>query len=462
MIHLRPYQRDIIDQARGLMARGTRNILVQAPTGSGKTLLTASMLRTAAERGMESWFCVHRRELVKQSDRAFEQVGVPHGILAAGFPCDLRHKVTICSVQTLVRRAARLRTPRLVIWDEAHHVAAAGWAKLHAALPDAFHIGLTATPERLDGTGLGRWFQAMVQGPSVASLIEQGFLSSYRLFAPGGISTAGLHTRMGDFAKGELAAAADRPTITGDAVRHYQRLAPGRRAVAFCVSVEHSQHVAASFNAAGIPAEHVDGETAAAERDAALARFAAGRTLVLTNCELFCEGFDVPAIEAAILLRPTQSLGLFLQQVGRALRPSPGKAEALILDHAGNCERHGLPDEDRTWTLEGREHRRGGQDAERVPVRICPKCFAAQRPGQATCRFCGATFTPSPREVKQQEGELVEVDRAAVQIQRRREVGMARSFDDLVALGRARNYKSPTMWAHHILAARGQRAGAAR
>jgi superfamily II DNA or RNA helicase len=450
---LRPYQDEIIAETRSRFLAGIRSVLIQSPTGSGKTLLTAHMLGSAAAKGMPAWFVVHRRELIKQSMRAFDQVGVTHGIVANGWCEDRKPLVQIASVQTLVNRHTKMPAPRLIVWDECHHVAANSWARIFAAFPNAFHIGLTATPERLDGTGLGKWFAQMIKGPDVLWLIENKFLSPYKLFAPPGVSVAGLHSRMGDYIKSELAEAVDKPKITGNAIAHYQRHAAGKRAVVFCVSIEHSKHVVSEFLAAGIPAAHVDGETPTEERDHAIKQFASGAVRVLSNVELFGEGFDLPEIEAAILLRPTQSLGLYLQQVGRSLRPAPGKDCAIILDHAGNVERHGLPDEQRDWSLDGRAKKGKSGDAG-AAVRVCPKCFAAQYVGRPVCQECGFVFAPQPRQVEQVEGDLQEVDPEVIRQRRRQEQRGAQSFDDLVELGRQRGYKRPLLWAKHVWSAR--------
>ena len=457
MFELRPYQSDIIAQARDLIRAGETSILLQAPTGAGKTALCAHMLGTAYDRGQQSWFVVHRRELIRQSSRTFRAVGISHGIVAAGFVGDALQPVQICSVQTLAQRHERMRRPRLIVWDECHHVAAASWAKIHEAYPDAIHIGLSATPERLDGTGLQAWFKQIVLGPSVSWLIEQKFLARYRLFAPSRPDLDGVHTRMGDFVRSESAAVMDKPSITGDAVAHYRKLAAGKRAVVFCTSVEHSQHVVAQFRAAGIPAEHVDGETDPRERDASLRRFEAGETLILSNVELFGEGVDIPGIEVAILLRPTQSLSLYLQQVGRALRPAPGKAEAIILDHAGNALRHGLPDDDRTWSLDGSKAKRKARDPDDVPVKQCPSCFSVVRSMVMRCA-CGHVWIPNGREVEQQAGELQEIDPMMLRRQRAKEQGGAKTLQDLIALGTSRGYKNPVAWAGHVFRARGGRA----
>jgi len=447
---LRGYQNDIIAETRGNMKNGNRSVLIQSPTGSGKTLLTAHMLKTAAAKNMRCWFLVHRRELIKQSTITFTEVGVNHGVIAPSFFEEPRKLIQIASVQTIARRLHRLKAPALIVWDECHHVASQSWSKIHDAFPNAYHIGLTATPERLDGTGLAKWFKHMVKGPAVDWLIDHNFLATYKLFAPpSGIVTKNLHKRMGDFAKDELAQAADKPMITGDAIKHYRKHADGKRAVVFCVSIEHSKHVAEQFSKQGIKAAHVDGCTKMEERDESIRKFRSGEITVLSNVELFGEGFDLPALEVAILLRPTQSLGLYLQQVGRALRPYAGKRGAVILDHAGNCERHGLPDEEREWSLSG-SRGKNGRSNNGPSVRVCPKCFAAQFPGSLVCKFCGHEIDAKPRQVEQVEGNLEEVDVEAIRLQRKREQGSTETFEQLVELGKQRGYKRPYLWAKHI------------
>ena len=459
-MQLRPYQDEIIGQVRAIMRSGVKSILVQSPTGSGKTALTAMMLKTASSKGLSCWFLVHRRELVKQSIAAFGRAEVKHGVVAAGWYEEPHLNVQLASVQTVARRVDRIKNPKLIVWDEAHHVAAGSWSKIHAAFPDAFHIGLTATPERLDGTGLKQWFKAMVKGPAVRWLIDNGFLADYKIYAPPSINTSDIHTRMGDFVKSELSAAIDKPTITGDAIRHYQKHGHGKRAVCFCVSIEHSQHVAKQFNDVGIPAAHVDGESDMNYRDETIERFRKNEIKILTNVDLFGEGFDLPALEVAILLRPTQSLGLYLQQVGRALRPYPGKSHAIILDHAGNCARFGLPDDERDWSLEPRDKKTRASSSS-ATIRICPKCFAAQELGRDNCKFCGFEFEKSPRQVDQVEGELQEVDADALRRQRNAEQGKAQSLQDLIELGKQRGYRKPLAWANYVWRARMMRGKAA-
>lgn len=426
-------------------------MLVCSPTGSGKTALTAHMLKTSSGKGMRSWFVCHRRELIKQSMNAFEKEGLRHGVTSAGFPEEREPLVQICSIQTLARRCHNMLPPKLIVWDECHHVAAGSWGKIYKMFPEAFHIGLTATPERLDGKGLRIWFEDMIKGPTVQSLIEQKYLASYKMFAPPSGDFSNVRTIAGDYVKSEIAKVVDKPKITGDAIEHYKKHANGLRAVVFCSSIEHSLNVCAQFNLHGIKAEHVDGETDTLKRDAAIARFAKGETLVLSNVDLFGEGFDLPAIEAAILLRPTKSVGLYLQQVGRSLRPSPGKKRAIILDHVRNCELHGLPDDEREWSLDGRVKR----DKDNNSIRICPECYAAIPSGVGKCEECGYVFIGKARpKIEQEDGELREIDPIQMRRERLKEQSYAKTMEDLVQLGIRKGYKNPRGWAKHVFNAR--------
>ncbi len=456
---LREYQQAGLDEIRRHLRAGVRSVLWQMPTGAGKTASTAHMLKGAAAKGNRAWFVVHRRELIMQSHKAFKAIGVEHGIIAAGFDLAMRRPVQICSVGTLGRRLDRVAEPQLIVFDEAHHMAAGTWQAIFRRFPRAVHIGLSATPERLDGQGLEQFFMRMVPGPTVRELITGGYLVPYRLFAPAmGPDLSGVHKRAGDYARDELAAVMGKPKVVGDAVEHYRRVAMGRRAVVFAVSIEASQRIVQAFRDAGIPAEHVDGETAPDERDAAIKRFAAGTTRVLSNVELFGEGFDLPAIEAVILLRPTQSLAMYLQQVGRGLRTAPGKADCIILDHAGNSARHGLPDDDREWTLAGHDAKqRAASDPESSPIRQCPACFAISPAAMLRCRECGEPFPVQARNVEHVEGELQEVAIEEARRVAKREQAQAATLDTLIELGRMRGYRSPERWAQHVWNGRQQR-----
>lgn len=320
---LRPYQQQGVADIRAAYASGHRRALYVLPTGGGKTLTFSYITHHAAAKRQRVWILAHRVELLDQISRTLGEFGTRHGFIAAGYPAHKDALVQVAGVFTVARRLPgervafhnRVAAPDLIICDEAHHATnATTWGRILSAFPRARVLGVTATPCRLDGTGLGECFDAMVLGPSVAELTAQGALVPLKAYAPASIATEGLHTRAGEFIASELAVRADNATVTGDAVAHYRRLADGKAAVAFCVSVEHARHVAESFTAAGIPAQSVDGTMDRTVRRAVIEAFVKGQIRVLTSCDLVSEGFDVPRVEVGISLRPTQSTGLWLQQ----------------------------------------------------------------------------------------------------------------------------------------------------
>jgi DNA repair protein RadD len=460
-VQLYDHQKALIGDARKALAEH-RSVLVQLPTGGGKTIVASFMAGSAAKRGKTVTFACHRKELILQTAKTFDKVGIPYGIIAAGITGDRRQPVQIASIPTLNSRFDQYKAPDLYVVDEAHHAGAKTWADVIDAYKaqGSFVVGLSATPERLDGTGLGKWFNAMVKGPSTAWLIENGFLSPYRLFAPSSPDLSGIKRIGGDFNKKELEERVGTTAVTGNAVEHYRKLARGKRAMVFCVSIKHSLAVVEQFQSAGYRAAHIDGESQ--DRDKLIADFTAGRIEVLSSVDLVSEGFDLPAIEVAILLRPTDSLALFIQQVGRALRVAPGKSEAIILDHAGNSRAkeeggrgHGLPCQERDWTLNGRVKRsRGGSsDEPSSPARQCPSCYRVHPPAPV-CPNCGHNYPALGRTVKELAGELAEVEIAAARTAVRQDQGRARSLADLVAQGRARGIGNPTKWAEHVLKGR--------
>lgn len=459
-ITLRNYQEDLVKNARANFIAGKRNQLLVLPTGGGKTVCFSYMAGAAKAKGLRVWILAHRVELLEQISRTLDSFNVEHAMIAAGYPGNRHAQVQVASVFTLARRLDRYDPADLIICDEAHHaIAASTWGNVIKACPNARLLGVTATPVRLSGEGLNDLFECMVQGPTVKQLIEMGALSPYRLFAPAGVDLSGVHTKMGDFVRSELVDAMNKRSITGDAVAHYQRLAPGKRAICFCCSVEHAENVAAQFREAGITASSIDGGMDKVLRQQVLASFSSGDILVLTSCDLVSEGFDVPAIEAAILLRPTKSLGLYLQQVGRALRIFPGKDEAIILDHANAVRTHGFPDDDRAWSLQGSEKRKNAKKSE-IPVKSCPQCFATV-PSAVTHCGCGHEFQVVSREIEEVEGDLVEMTAEAREQlrqqaikQKKQDQGRAQTFEDLVKIGRARGIKRVELWARHILRAR--------
>jgi superfamily II DNA or RNA helicase len=365
----------------------------------------------------------------------------------------------VVAIDTLRSRLSHVtKRPDIMIFDEAHHVMAASWRKVWAwAGPDVFHIGLTATPERLDGKGLGSepgepGFQTMILGPTTGELMSMGNLSGYRAWSSLVPNLKGVKTTAGDYNLGELTQRVTDSVITGDIVRTYQQRCPGKRAIYFCVGIDYSKALAAAFNAAGIRAEHLDGELDTAARIAAAKRFAKGETMVLTNCSLLGEGYDLAAqagmdvtVEAVGLVRPTQSMALHLQQIGRSLRPKP--YPAIILDHAGNIKRHGLPDSDREWSLEGRQ-----KDKADAAVHICRQCFAANPMHAKVCMACGAALVEQREARKEPEhidGELHEVTLEMLQHRRRNRgalISRAKTFEDFKKIGKHLGYKAGWAW----------------
>jgi superfamily II DNA or RNA helicase len=450
-VQLRPYQQEAIERTRRALKVHGR-VLLTAPTGAGKTAMAAHMLRGAADRGLRAWFVVHRRELVEQTARTLDLVGADYGYCAAGFAPAYRRPVTLCSVQTLRGRMERLPAPHLIVWDEAHHCAAGTWRAVADRHPTCYHVGLTATPQRLDGKGLDAMFKALVPGPSIASLIEQGYLAPFRVWSHPSADISHVRMRAGEFDQRDLADVVDKPHILGDAVRHVQASCPTARAVAFCVSIDHAIHTRDAFRAAGFRAEELDGTVDGATRKRVVSAFRRGEVQILTSIDLFGEGFDLPELEAAILLRPTASLGLYMQQVGRALRAAPGKTHALILDHAGNVARHGLPDQEREWSLRGRPKRPGKEP----PVKTCPGCFGTIPAAALTCEHCGHVFKVEAREIDQRQGDLKELDLEAVRRARLAEVRDAKTREQLEAIAAARGYKPG--WVNHVLESRAARA----
>ena len=457
MIQLRPYQQTAIDNVRSAFRRNVRSALLVAPTGSGKTVMFSHMAGIVAQRDKRITIVAHREELLDQISRTLSDFDVKHSFIAASRPHDHRYPVQVASVQTLARRLDRYPAPDLLIIDEAHHmVSSTTWGRVATYYSGSYILGVTATPCRLSGEGLGDMFKEMILGPTVQELIALGALCDYRPFVPSTFTDEGMHTRGGDFVREESAAKMDKPTVTGDAVKHYRRLSHLQPAVAFCVRVDHAEHVARQFKEAGYSSASIDGGMDKDLRRKIIRDFSNGHINVLTSCDLISEGFDVPGIETAILLRPTQSLGLYLQQVGRALRPSRGKEYATILDHCGNIARHGLPDDDREWTLDSVK-RTKAKTENALSVKVCKNCFAAMRSTQMSCKVCGVEVIGKPREVVQQEGELVELDKERARKELRKQQGAAKTMEELVEYGKSRGYKNPYGWASHVIKARGAR-----
>lgn len=402
---LRPYQEIAVSETLEALSRSGSAVL-QMPTGAGKTKAATEIITRA---GKPIWFICHRQEIERQAASAFASAGVDFGIVSPRGKPEYWKPVQIVSVSTLTRRIKDLPLPSLAIWDECHHVAAKSWAAIRDQLNGVQNLGLTATPERLDGKGLSEWFAELVVGPSTRELIDGCYLSDFRYFAPSDPDLASARLQAGDYRKSDLDKAMNTPVLIGDAIAEYRKNADGKRALVFCASVEASKALVERFNAEGIPAAHVDGTTPADKRDAFVAALAAGAIKVLSNVEVFTEGFDLPALDVVILLRPTKSLALFLQMIGRALRRADGKDGALIFDHAGLWLDHGWFDAPIEWSLGGgaRRARMAAAKADGGTLRRCPECKEVRVERASVCT-CGYEFQTG-REIGEHDGQLMEL-----------------------------------------------------
>ena len=448
-VTLRPYQQQAVAEIRQAYQQRHRSVLFVLPTGGGKTVVFSHIAEQAAAKGSRICILVHRQELLRQASASLQALDVPHGLIAANRSMDLSKPVQVASVATLARRLHRIPPDlfQLLVVDEAHHSNAGTWARVLAHCSSARVLGVTATPIRSDGRGLGEWYSALVMGPTPAELTAAGYLAPARVLAPPiGFSVQGLRRRMGDYDMSQAATSLQAGQAMGDCLAHYRRYLDGQTAIAFCCSVAHAVAVAELFQRNGIAAASIDGTMDSNTREQLLADLGAGRLKVLTSCALIGEGVDVPSVSGCILLRPTQSVSLHLQMIGCCLRPQDGKT-AVILDHVGNTQRLGHHLEEREWSLDGTPKK----DREKAPsVKVCPKCFSCMASAKQVCADCGHEFTPERRELQHVDGELVEVQ----QRERRREQATAQTIDDLIAIGKRRGMKYPRAWAQHVLAAR--------
>lgn len=361
------------------------------------------MAKSASEtQGRRSWFIVHRDELVQQASQKLTDVGVKHGFIKPGEPLtdDL---VQIAMVQSIKSRLPKIKElgylPNNIIVDECHHSLALSYKQLWEQFPAAYFIGLSATPERLDGKGLDELFDEIVCGPTMAWLIENGFLSPYQMYVPpGNFHLKKSRTTAGDYNLGDMDAEIQSMTSLDDCIyAHYDKYLSGKRVLGFTGKVRHALRLAEVFNDHGVPAACVHGAMKKNERKALLQMFANDQIKAIFSAELIGEGFDVPACGGAILARPTKSTVLYLQQCGRALRRDPNDPDkvAIILDFANNSETHGLPSQERKWSLEGRKKRLKDEKESgmSVPVKTCPKCYIVVPAAAKTCWNCEHTFT---------------------------------------------------------------------
>lgn len=416
----RAYQSIALNDCRAAYGGGSQAILLVAPTGSGKTVIAAQIVRAAQERGRRILFLAHRRELVYQCGEKLRAFGVDHGIVMAGELPELYFEVQVASIDTLrarclgERRKMPLPEADLVIIDEAHRAMAPTYQKLITEYRERGSkiLGLTATPIRGDGKGLGASFEAMVQCPSVAELTRMGYLVPVQYFAPTIPDLTGVEIKRGDYDETQLQALLNRRELVGDVVTNWARLAPQRPTIVFATGVAHSLALRDEYRANGFRAEHIDADTPLNERADILKGLKNGDVQIITNCMVLTEGFDEPILSCCVLARPTKNVGLFLQMAGRALRPAPGKTDCLILDHSGNVYEHGFVGEEREWQLTtGKaltENYREKTPREVKPI-TCVRC-AHVYTGRVICPACGYEPKRTGRYLETRDADLARVD----------------------------------------------------
>ena len=396
-MRLRDYEREWLARVRRSTAR---RVLIVGPTGCGKTVVASHLIRERVRAREPVLFVVHRRELVLQAVQRLREVGVAERDIgvnvgdpqALGLVARLGALVQVASVQTLAKREpAQWPAAKLVIVDEAHHAPAPSYQALVGHYRDAQAYGLTATPYRMDGAPLGTLFDEIVQSAPPSELVAAGWIvkpAVYTVPESHRPDLADVPLQGRDYHQGELARAVNRRHLVGSIIEHWQRHALGRAAVCFAVNVEHGEHITREFQAHGVAAELVTGETAPRERADVLARVRAGATRVIVNCAVYTEGWDAPEVKLAIIARPTMSRALWMQMAGRITRPH--EHTPIVLDHAGNAIVHGVPLEDETFSLHAAlvRRKRHGNVAEKA----CPTCGNNVAVGARVCGFCAHEF----------------------------------------------------------------------
>lgn len=386
-MELRDYQVQLISDIHSAWRHGYKRPCAVMPCGAGKSLTAAEISKRTTANGKRVLFLVHRQELCEQIFDTFTEYGVDMALCEVGM------------VQTISRRLSRQPPPSLIITDENHHCLAASYRKIYDYFPDTYCIGFTATPIRLNGGGLGEVNDILIMGPSVRELISRDCLSDFDYYAPPVADLSGLRSRAGDYSAEDVEKILNKPKIYGDVVGYYRQLADGKQAVCYCAGITSSRNMAKTFNENGISAAHIDGETPKAERAETIEKFRCGELKILCNVDLISEGFDVPDCAAVILLRPTKSLTLYIQQSMRCMRYKPGK-RALIIDHVGNVHRFGLPDQEFTWSLDPKpQSKREKTDAD-FKIRQCPECFCTHLTA-AVCPNCGYVYPARKRTVEE-------------------------------------------------------------
>ena len=456
MKELEPYddQFELIGNIRVGMKKYKTNLIV-SPTGSGKTIIAAYLMKAAITKGRKVIFSVPRRNLMEQTSKSFDSYDINHSFISSGKSHNPFSNAFIGTIDTMASRLMKLPSADLVVIDETHFGAnSLGKVINHYKRQGAWVLGLSASPWKLNGKGLGCWFENMIEGKSVKWLIENKRLSEYKYFCgktkP---DLSKIKVNGGDYAKSELSDFMEHQgAIIGDCVSDYKNRCLGNIHIVRCASIKHSLMVAESFNDAGIRAVHVDGNTHAKELERIFKAFAKREISVVTFCDLLGFGFDLSqisgidvCIESISDLKPSKSLAAQLQYWGRGLRMKD--KPAIIHDHVNNYVEHGFPDDIREWSLRDRLQTRGASEDRALPVKMCTECFFTHRPAPR-CLNCGYEYPIKYREIDEVDGELVEIDPAT--IARREQKNKEQEYWRLVDKGKKMGMKNPELWAKNI------------
>ena len=442
---LRDYQQDLYLKTVNAFTEGFRRPLIVAPCGAGKSYLFAEMIRRT--KG-EVLVLTHRQELKQQHEELLHKLGITNARVAM--------------VLTEYNRRGKYSTPALIVTDEAHLSRSNSWQKV-IEYYDTYTVGFTATPIRLDGKPLGDIFDVLIEGVDVRWLIDHQRLAPYEYYAPTTVDTSGLRTVCGDYAVSDLERLMNERAIYGNVVESYRRFASGERAIAYCVSVAHANRVAEEFRKVGIRAETLHAGTPSKERNVVMESFRKGDITILCNVGIISEGISIDEVTCCMLLRPTESVALGIQQMMRCMRYLPGKT-AKILDFVGNYLRVGVPDTEHEWSLDKPCLNKQVLDKNgNFYIRCCPECFMTFATADV-CPFCGNTYPLHPREIQAHEEielkRITEEETARIEAEKkksRQEQGRAQSFEELVKLGRSRGYKNPAFWAAQVMRGRGRK-----
>lgn len=398
-IKLRDYQEKLKEKTRNAFMKYKRVILL-APCGGGKTVISSSIMKDSIEKGKKVWFVVHRRELQSQAENTLKRYGIPID------------NIRVYMVQTLANKLNKIEdTPDMIIFDECQHCTSKTYLRIIEKYKNAYVLGLTATPCRLTGKPLGDIFETIVSEITAKQLISMNFLASYDYYAPDlSIDLSNVKIKSGDYDSDEINKAMSKAKIFGDIIKTYKKIANNKKTILYCANIEYSKKMEELFTENGYSIKHFDGNTPKTERDQIIEDFRKNKIQMLTNVDLIGEGFDVPDCECVLLLRPTQSLTLYIQSSTRCLRPH-GDKRAVIIDYVNNVQRHGLPTQDREWSLVTKvEEYCNENDDGTLKLRVCQECFSTFETAPV-CPFCGAKYEITPVEMmNMKEIELKKIE----------------------------------------------------